>query len=166
MKKIISYLDNFLNKIEKIGIAITGLAVMFMMFFISADVLGRNLFSISISGNYEIVQNYIMPLMVFPVIGYAYSEGMMPRVEFVLDKFSNKVRFVLEILILVVNSVFMFLLLTYSWDYMIDGFINKTAFVAGKNMYPVYFLYILPPISFGTVILEDVLQIMKSFDNR
>jgi TRAP-type mannitol/chloroaromatic compound transport system permease small subunit len=146
-------------RLKQICIFITSTMVLFMMFFISIDVLGRNFFRFSIPGNYEIVQNYLMPLIVFPVLAFAYSEGMMPRLEMILDKLPSKTKFISELLIRIINVVVMVLLTIYSSFFMFDGFSNKIGFAAGRTMLPVYFLYTLPPIAFIMVVFEDLIFI-------
>ncbi|MFV0532114.1 MAG: TRAP transporter small permease [Cumulibacter sp.] len=73
-----------------IGAVVSGLAVFGMMLLIVADVIARNWLGGSISGSFEYVQNYFMPLPVFPGLAYVYGSGVLPRMDLLKQKMKGK----------------------------------------------------------------------------
>ncbi|EMF46055.1 hypothetical protein B481_2635 [Planococcus halocryophilus Or1] len=61
-----------------------------MMLMIVYDVTMRTLFSSSIRGGFEIIQNYMMPLVVFPGLAYVYASGVLPKMDLILERLNKK----------------------------------------------------------------------------
>jgi TRAP-type C4-dicarboxylate transport system permease small subunit len=78
--------------LKLIGIYISSLAVLIMMVLIVYDVIMRNLFSSSIRGGFEIIQNYMMPLVVFPGLAFMYASGVLPKMDLLLGKVNKSMQ--------------------------------------------------------------------------
>jgi len=150
------------DKIKKAGSIITGLAVMAMMFFITADILGRNFIGYSIPGNYELVQGYLMPLVSYPALAYAYAEGVMPRVGMLIDKLPHKEKKITIISMLVLDIALFVTMVAFTWQFAVRGLVDKTGFVAGLRVWPVYPLFFIVPICFVMVIIENIFVIIRN----
>lgn len=153
---------NIFGIIKKIGVWTTGLTIMGMMFFITIDVLGRNFFSMPVPGNFEIVQGYLMPLISFPALAYAYAEGIMPRMDIIINKLSHSRKRLFIVAALIFDIGILLAMIAFSWQYVMLGFSEKTYFIAGLRLYPVYFLFIIVPISFSMIVLENIFVIIRN----
>lgn len=147
---------NVFGIIKKIGMFISCLAVIFMMFFIFYDVLSRNLFATSIRGGFEIIQNYLMPLVVFPGLAYVYASGVVPKMDLIIEKFNRKLKKGVIFVLLLLEFFILILLFIYTWEYALDGLAREVSFPAGGALYPVYPFFFTVPIAFLLIIIENV----------
>lgn len=141
---------------------VAGGALFASMFYITLDVIVRNFTPFALVGTYEIVQNYLMPLIGFPALAYAYSSGVMPRIVMLTDRFSSGYRKVLAILIPVMHLVFFGLMAYFSLQYALKSTVDKASFICGTKMLPIYPFYYLPVLGFVMMAVEDVFIIIKN----
>jgi len=144
------------------GIWISGISVLVMMFLIVYDVAVRSLFSSSIRGGFEIIQNYMMPLVVFPGLAYVYASGVLPKMDLVLDKIGQKAKKVLIILMILLELFVLVLIVQFSWEYAMSGLERKTAFPAAGTLYPLYPLFFLIPIAFAMIVIENLFILIRN----
>lgn len=149
--------------VKKSSLLISGIAVFLMMLFISAEVILRNVFSTSISGNYEITESYFMPLIVFPVIAITYSSGLMPKINMVVNKFPGKIQSLINLLLLLLEILAMFLIVFLTWSYAVDATKDGIGFSAGSIMYPLYPVFYLVPLGFALLIIELLFDFITVF---
>lgn len=150
------------NFIKLIGILISGISVLVMMFFIVYDVAVRTLFTSSIRGGFEIIQNYMMPLVVFPGLAYVYASGILPKMDLILDKFSEKIQKVMIFLMILVELFVLVSIVHFSWEYAMSGVERKTAFPAGGTLYTLYPIFFLIPIAFVLIIFENIFILIRN----
>lgn len=148
--------------IKLAGIWVSGISVLIMMLFIVYDVAVRTLFSSSIRGGFEIIQNYIMPLVVFPGLAYAYSSGVLPKMDLILERVGEKTQKAIVFLMLLVELFVLVLIVQFSWSYAMDGLERKMAFPAAGTLYPVYPLFFLIPIAFALIIIENIFIFIRN----
>lgn len=144
------------------GVWISSVAILVMMGLIVYDVVARTLFSSSIRGGFEIVQNYMLPLAVFPGLAYVYASGVLPKMDILLDKVNGTVQKIFIYIMLAVELFVLVLIVQFSWEYAMDGLARKTAFPAAGTLYPVYPLFFLIPIAFALIILENVFILLRN----
>lgn len=152
--------------IKLIGIWISGITVLAMMLFIVYDVAARNLFSSSIRGGFEIVQNYFMPLAVFPGLAYVYSSGVLPKMDLVLERTGKKVQKILVIFMLLIELFVLVLLIQFSWEYAMSGFERKMAFPAAGTLYTLYPFLFLIPIAFSMILVENLFILIRNLAEK
>ncbi|MFC0272513.1 TRAP transporter small permease subunit [Metabacillus herbersteinensis] len=150
------------NYIKLVGIWISGISVLVMMLFIVYDVTARTLFSGSIRGGFEIIQNYLMPLVVFPGLAFAYSSGVLPKMDLILDKVSEKVQKVIIFSMLLVELFVLVLIVQFSWEYAMSSLERKTSFPAAGTLYPLYPLFFLIPAAFAMIVTENVFILIRN----
>lgn len=148
--------------LKLVGIWISGLSVLLMMFFLVYDVAMRNLFSGSIRGGFEIIQNYFMPLVVFPGLAYVYSSGVLPKMDIILERISEKMQKSLIFIMILIELFVLVLIVQFSWEYAMNGFERKMAFPAAGSLYPLYPLFFLIPIAFGMIIIENIFILIRN----
>lgn len=148
--------------IKLLGVWISGISLLGMMLFIVIDVFLRNVSGNSVNGGFEIVQNYFMPITVFPALAYVYSSGVLPRMDLVLERLNGPVRKVLVFLMTILETYILFLIMQYTWGYAMEGLEREMAFPAAGKLYPLYPLLFLVPISFALIIVENLFILLKN----
>ncbi|MGM0900362.1 MAG: TRAP transporter small permease [Bacillota bacterium] len=154
------------GKVKLLGLILCGIGLFCMMGFIVLEVAMRNLFNSSIPGNYEIVQNYFMPVVTLPIVVYAFSEGVLPRINMLVAKFHNKVQKGILLSLLLIEIVIFVLMTFYGWQYAISGMEAGDAFPASGSMYPIYPFYFLIPIGFGMLLIEMIFLFGKNLMDK
>ncbi|MFV8828091.1 TRAP transporter small permease [Alkalihalobacterium sp. APHAB7] len=149
------------EKLKLIGVFIGGLAAVFMMLIIVADVFMRNIFTSPISGTYEIVQYFLMPLAIFPALAYTYSSGVLPRLGELVEKAPNGFKKVSTWIIIIIEITIFTLLTIYGWKFAMAGVGDQMAIAVGGKLTPVYPVYFLIPIGFGLIVIEVLLSAIK-----
>lgn len=144
------------------GALISGASIFAMMLFIVADVVSRNFLSGSISGSFEIVQNYFMPAAVFPALGYVYASGMLPKMELLVPKLREAAQQAVVYFLLVLELVIFAVLAYYTCGYALSGLERREAFPAGGTLYPVWPLFFLVPGGFLLVVAETVFVLVRN----
>ncbi|WP_209121629.1 TRAP transporter small permease [Alkalihalobacillus sp. BA299] len=156
----------YFEYIKKGGNILSGIAIFGMILFITLDVLSRNLLSSSIPGSYEMVRNYLMPLAAFPIILYAYSSGIMPRISMIIEKAPKIFQKTIHILLLLLELIIVVLITYYSFDYGLTGTEKNASFPAAGYLFPVYPFLFLVPIGFGCIAIEIILLLLKNFFSK
>lgn len=144
------------------GALVSGLAIFAMMGLIVADVVSRNFLGGSIAGSFEIVENYFMPLAVFPALAYVYGSGVLPKMDLLMHKTGRTAQSAAIYGLLALELVLFALMTYYTWGYAITGMERKTAFPAGGELYPLWPLLFLVPIGFAMVIVETVFVLLRN----
>ncbi|GGC89467.1 hypothetical protein GCM10007216_20270 [Thalassobacillus devorans] len=152
--------------IKLIGIWISGISLFGMMMFIVVDVVLRNVLSDSINGGFEFVQNYFMPLAVFPALAYVYSSGVLPRMDLVLDKFSVPIKRILIFIMVLLEIFILGLIVQFTWEYAVSGLEREMSFPAAGSLYPLYPLFFLIPLSFALIIVENLFILFRNIIER
>ncbi|WP_241535858.1 TRAP transporter small permease subunit [Indiicoccus explosivorum] len=133
-----------------------------MMGFIVYDVIARNLFAGSINGGFEIVQNYFMPLVVFPGLAYAYSSGVLPKMDLVIERIPENAQRLLVIVMILIELFVLLLLVQFTWQFAMNGLEREEGFPAAGRLYPLYPLFFLIPISFALIAIENLFLLIRN----
>ncbi|KGR77895.1 TRAP transporter small permease [Ureibacillus manganicus] len=135
--------------------------VLAMMILITADVFRRNVFETPIPGVYEITENFLMPLVIFPALGYTYWVGILPRLTELIAKAPQKFKVFHHYLLLVIDAAVFSLLTYYGLQFALSGFnIGMSIPVAGV-LVPIWPIYFLVPLGFFFVVVEVLLRFIK-----
>ena len=153
---------NGFNYIKTSGLVLSAIGIVIIMLTIAIDVFLRNVFNSSISGNYELIQKYLMPLVVFPAMAITYASGIMPRLGMIVEKFSPKIQYVIHMIISLIDFLIMVLLIYYTWNYAMQALAAKVTFPAGGAMYPLYPILFIVPIGFVLLAIEILLTMMSA----
>ncbi|SER69906.1 TRAP transporter small permease [Psychrobacillus sp. OK032] len=158
MKTILTYLEKVNNVMKIFGLYIAGIALVGMMVMIFGDVLMRNVFDKPLIGTYEIVEYFLMPLLILPALPYTYSSGILPRLGELKEKLKPSVKTTIDYMIQSIE-IFTFGLLTYySFIFAFDGMVDGVATAIGLAFIPLWPVYFFLPFAFGFVFLEALLS--------
>jgi TRAP-type C4-dicarboxylate transport system permease small subunit len=161
MKGILSAYRYF-DYIKIIGVWISGISLIGMMFFVVYDVFLRNVVENSINGGFEIVQNYFMPIVVFPSLAYVYSSGVLPKMDMLIERFKNKTKMFFIFGMLLIEIFILVLMTQYSLEYAMTGLERDMAFPAAGTLYPLYPIFFFIPIAFGLIIVENIFILVRN----
>lgn len=154
-------IDKINHSLKVIGVFIGGIAVIMMMLIIVLDVFLRNVFNAPISGTYEIVQYYLMPLAIFPSIAYTYSSGVLPKLTELIEKAPKRFLTFTKYIISIIELIIFSLLTIYGWEFAMTGVKDRMAIPISGNLLPLYPMYFLIPLGFGLVLVEVLLSSIK-----
>ena len=160
--KLLDLLYRWFGYVKGLGLFSSGIALLLMIVLITADVVMRNFVGRSISGVYEVVGFYLMPLSVLPILFYAFAGGISPRIPMLVDRLSDKVQKIIYTCVLCIEMVLMLLVAWYSLGYAMDGMAGSHAFPAGGQLYAKYPAYFLVPAAFFGMAIEIAFTIMKN----
>lgn len=164
--KNIDKLYKYFNYIKLLGVILSGIAIIGMIIFITADVFSRNILSSSLPGSYEFVENYFMPLATIPAIVYAYTEGLMPRMNMIVVKFPKTIQKGILYIILCFDFFIVALLTYYAFTFSISSMLDGASFPAGNDLYPIYHFMFIAPIGFSLVLIEIIFILLKNLFSK
>lgn len=144
---------------DTIFMRIAQLAMLVMMFGISADALGRYLFNTPLQGSFEFTSLYLMVIVTFLGMPATYSAGGMVRLE-VLTRHLDRVpgRIPARVNALMAAAVFGFLAWHAGHD-AIDKFIARdTTF--GAVQFPLYWSYVWFPLGAALMTLRLAYEVV------
>ena len=104
-----------------------------------------------------------MVLVTVPAMPFAFGDGVMPRVDMAINKFTPRFKRTI-VCVMVVLDIIIFAVFTYlTIVFTISGFEEKTVFMAGTKYYPVYWIYPLIPAAFIMLVIEDIFVLIRNF---
>lgn len=165
MQKVMTWYKRF-GWVKFAGATISGMSVMLMMLVIFADVFSRNFLSGSITGVLEIVQNYFMPLAVFPGLAYVYASGILPKMDLLIAKLNQNVQYAVINLLLILEFILFALVVYYTFEYALFGMHENISFSAGGTLFPIYPLFFLAPLGFLLLMIEIVFIVVVNIVNK
>lgn len=151
-----------INQVTRdVGKYISGIAILAMMFAIVIDVFMRNVFGKPIAGTYEVVQYFLMPLAIFPALGFVYWVGVLPRLTELISKSPAWFEKFNKYLILCIDAVVFALLTYYGFLFAIGGMTDQMAVPVAGGLIPVWPVYFLVPFAFLFVLLEVLTRFIR-----
>lgn len=144
------------------GALLSGFAIFVMMCLIVADVVSRNFLGGSISGTFEIAQNYFMPLSVFPGLAYVYGSGVLPKMDLMMHRFPRRIQDGATYALLVLELLMFGLLVYYTWGYAMNGMERGVAFPAGGSLYTLWPLFFFVPLGFTMILIETLFVLARN----
>ncbi|WP_053362648.1 TRAP transporter small permease [Bacillus sp. FJAT-27251] len=154
---------NVFEKIKIGGLILSGSTIFIMMLLIVGDVALRNLVNASLLGSYEITQYFLMPLAFFPGLAYAYSSGIMPRVEMMVVKLKNKFRRNIFLALLIFEFILFLMLTFYGFQYALIGTQESLGFSMKGTIITYYPILYFVPLGFLLLSIEILFLILKNF---
>lgn len=156
-------MDKWTKKMEFVGMVISGISIALMMLLIMADVVMRNFLDSPITGTYELVQYFLMPLAVFPALAYTYTSGVLPRLGELVSKLPGKFQVFNKNMIIVIEIIIFVLLTLYGLKFAQAGIADRMAIPVSGNLIPVYPVYVVVPLGFLSVLWVIILETVKGF---
>ncbi|WP_156289636.1 TRAP transporter small permease [Oceanobacillus salinisoli] len=154
------------NKIKIGGLILSGSTIFIMMLFIVADVALRNMLNSSVLGSYEITEYLLMPLAFFPGLAFAYSSGIMPRVEMFVVKLKIGHQRNIFIALLILEMILFLLLTFYGFQYALTGTEEILGFSMKGTIIPYYPILYFVPLGFLLLSIEIFFLIIKNFQSE
>jgi TRAP-type C4-dicarboxylate transport system permease small subunit len=156
---MIDAIRRYLGLVERGLVAIATIALVAMMFSISADAMGRHLFQRPFQGNFEITSLYLMVILVFATLSRNYARGVHVRLDVLADRLAARLgRNYTRLIALICLPVF----LMFSWHACveaIDKFRSLETHMGGVP-FPVYLSYCWVAIGAVTLSLRMALDLV------
>ncbi len=150
------------QKIKAVLLFISGIGIFGMTFYITFDVIWRNVAPRALVGTYEIVQYYLMPIIILPSMCYAFSSGVMPRIVAFVEKLPPSGQRIMGIVLPVADLIFCVTMGILSTRYAILATHDKLAFISGTHTLPVWQMYYLVGIAYVMMCIEDIFVIIRN----
>lgn len=115
MSKLIAVPEKILKRIEVFQQWIANGALLFMMAIITFDVVGRNFFHNPIKGTYEMTE-LSSALLVFFALAITHRVGDHISIDFLVDRFSEKIRNMVLGAVEIIISIILFFIATNIFD--------------------------------------------------
>jgi TRAP-type C4-dicarboxylate transport system permease small subunit len=152
-------------RIKLAGALLSGSSIFLMMLFIVYNVIARNFFGGAIRGSFEIVQNYFMPLAVFPALGFVYASGILPRMDLLIPNLPGAVRRAVTYLLLAIEIIVFSLMTYFTWQYALAGLARSASFPAAGTLYPLWPLMFLAPAGFTLILIETLFVLLHNLSS-
>lgn len=155
----------FYQKIKMVFLFISGVGIFGMTFYITIDVLWRNLAPKALIGTYEIVQYYFMPTIILLSMCYAFSSGVMPRIVAVVNRMPPAGRRAMGIILPICDLIFCVVMGVLSTRYAVQATKDQLTFICGTGLLPVWQMYYLVSLAYVMMCIEDVFVLIRNCIN-
>ncbi|GAA0440330.1 hypothetical protein GCM10008983_16680 [Lentibacillus halophilus] len=115
MSKMIEKSERFVQKIVRIQQFISNIFLVFIMSIITIDVLGRNIFNQPLKGTFEMTE-LGAALLVFFALAVTHKQDDHITIDFLVDRFSEKVRNVINGLVEILIACIVFFMSFYMYE--------------------------------------------------
>lgn len=149
MTKWIERSEKILNKVIDIQQFISNIFLIFIMSIITFDVLGRNLLNKPLKGTYEMTE-LGAALLVFFALAITHRKDDHITIDFFVERFSEKVRNILNGIVEIVIAVILFIMSKNIFDNALRMMERKTTTTdLALSLYPFLFLITFTLIIFA-----------------
>ena len=131
-----SYILKGYSKFEEILYIASVIVVVLLMFFVTAEVIGRYFFNKPIPGHVETVEVFLVAL-VFAGMAYTEQKNVHVRLEMLPEKLKGRALNGLEAFILVISFIPMVIIAIFATQYAFSlKALNKTTWIIGIPLWP------------------------------
>lgn len=158
MRRILKHLQNA-------STAVAAVTTLLLMFLTAADGTARYILNRPIIGAYELTNDYLMVIIVFFAVVYAYNTSAFVRITLVVDRLPIKLRKVCWFLSQLVTAVVALLLAWAAFQQVIFVFQDGTT-SSGILRYPLWPAYAVIAVCLTLLTLNLFLDLEKSISGR
>ncbi len=158
---ILHYIKSVNRSIQRCGAIISGLAILTMMLIIVSDVVLRNIFHHPIQGSHTIIENFIMPIAIFPALGYVYMENVLPRLGEFIAKRPQWFQTINKYLLIILDLIVFSLLTYFTFMFFLNGFNAERSVPVASNLIPVWPVYLVVALGYALVLIEVILRFLN-----
>jgi TRAP-type C4-dicarboxylate transport system permease small subunit len=132
-----------------------GLCLFIIMIVTVLSVLGRYVLAMDlVPGAFNMIERIFFPLMVFWAMPIAYREGAFPRLDFIVEKLSERWKALAAVFVVAVELIIYLALAYYAWTFAWDGIKTQLTTPIGINHWPIYPVLVMVPFAFALMIVE------------
>lgn len=153
-------LQGLMVYVERLILALVGLATTAMMVHVCADVLGKNLFNRPLSGTIAIVSNYYMPVVTFIPLILVQHYNQHISVEVLYNRFPKLVQAHVTGLTYLFSAVVFGLLAYYGWVEGMTKYRSGVFIIESQTRIPTWPGYFMPPAGYGMIALYLLVQFL------
>ncbi len=163
MEKMLNSIYKVIRWVDTVLLYLGAIGVYLIMFTTIITVAGRRTaMGEIIPGYVEVVQNYLMPLIVFVALGLVYRSGIMPRLDITFFRAPGTRRW-LNFINLMIELAAWGLVAYYGGLYAVRQTADLVRIHAGIYLIPSYPIYWFIPVGGVMLCLEIGIKIWRNF---
>jgi TRAP-type transport system small permease protein len=155
-------ISNAFDVVETICWYISALCAALMMVMISSDAVGRYFFNHPIQGVVEIVEEYLMVILVFLALSMTNKTGYHIRVDLLERFIPLRVKRVMNPILQAASFLIILLMMIASWGSFVRAFKSGELSV-GMVPYPLWPAYFFVPLGCALLCIRLFKNIVKCF---
>lgn len=153
-------MEKFITKLNNGLLYVAQVVLIIMVFLVTADVIGRTIFNQPITGAVELTE-LGLSMVIFLSIGYTQLKEEHISIEFLVEKFPEKIQWIVEGIINLIIMVLMVLMALSLFWYAERLFTSGT--VTGDLGLPIYLFAAVSGIGAVVFALTGLLLAVKYF---
>lgn len=154
-------LNKMNQTIQTMGARISGLAILSMMVVIVLDVFLRNIFKMPIPGSYVIIESFLMPIAIFPALGYVYMMEVLPRLSEFVAKTPKWFQKYNRLLLIIMDIIIFSLLTYYTFKFFMNGYKDDMQIPVASHFIAIWPVYLFIPLGYLLVLLEVLVRFIE-----
>ena len=147
--KIWNAYEKAVEKITYATMIIGAVSLFILMVMITIYIIARKTIG---AGNFDATElsGYLMIIVVFLSLAYTFREGGLLRVELIYDRFSPKLKKIVDIILGLLGLSYCYILTKYSFYLVYTSYINGTR---SDSTYQIFLCYPQTVITIGAIVL-------------
>ena len=160
MKALFNTIGKYIDKLEKVCLGGSVIAIILMMLLVTADITGRKLFDMPIPGSLELIEDYLMIALVYLAISYVYIEGGHVRVTLFRRFIPESIKTPIDVVLSIISLMFFLILTVRGWMTTVRAFKfgELSSSILAYPLAPAYFILTLGSALLCLRILETVIS--------
>jgi len=146
---IVSRLENFLTTIAAV-------VIMFIMFFATAQVFSRKIFSYPLWGFIDIIE-IVMVTFAFLAVAYCQRLGGHIRMELLVRRLSGRALWIAEFIGVLLALIIILCLMLFAWDFFLRAFELGDSTI--DRDLPIWPAKLVIPVAFAVLNLRLIVQL-------
>lgn len=153
-------LQGLIIAVERVILAVVGLATTLMIAHVSADVVGKNLFGSPLTGTIAIVSNYYMPIITFLPLVLVQHYNQHISVEVLFNRFPSLMQKHIAGLTFLFSATIFALLAYYGWIEAMTKYRSGVFVIESGTRVLTWPGYFSPAIGYGLIALYLLVQFL------
>jgi TRAP-type C4-dicarboxylate transport system permease small subunit len=154
IQRVIAFLTN-------LGLWTSGVAVIFMVFLITLEVVGRKLFGFSTLVADEF-SSYLLVVTTFMGAAYTLKMKGFTRMEVIYNRFRGRGRWIIDLVFSLVSLIFLIIICYWLWVHITSSYRSRLTSISILQT-PLFIPQLFMGIGVSFLLFEVVLEIVNLF---
>lgn len=134
-----------IDKMDQVLAALGCICLFSVMWIVGVDAVGRNLLSNPLPGAYVLIEEYLMPAMIFPVISYTWMRNDHVGISLLRDRFPSWIQRALRAVDILLALTLFSIIAYVGWANLSDAY-QKGLVTSGLIRWPIWLGLIAIPL--------------------
>lgn len=150
-----------ISTLSTVGLLVSGVAVLFMIFLITLEVMSRKIlgFSTMVADEFS---GYLFVVITFMGSAYTFKMGGFTRVEMIYGRFKGKGRRIVSFLIILVALIYLVIIDYWLWVYSTSSYLSGLTSISIVQT-PLYIPQVFMAIGVTLLLSEVFLELCSFF---